>query len=180
MFYYEDPDKIAYTIATSLDILMVEFGLKNVKMDRIAFSRLVHKLNSVKEPDGFPHEDGFEKSSVFKKAAYFFTLFVAHKPLVKVTGVENIHEDIWKSGEQWLNIYFAYLLVKISLTGVSYQNRHGEVTLENQIVVSEHTRSDIIEAYSQTMISDFFQITCLLIEQMCYKVNNSAAYPEVL
>jgi len=55
-----------------------------------------------------------------------------------------------------------------------------EVLLKEPIAVSVHTMQDMIEAYAPFDVDGRFKMTCLLFEQMCYKVNRTAPYPEVL
>ncbi|TVP75786.1 MAG: hypothetical protein EA353_13290 [Puniceicoccaceae bacterium] len=182
MFYSDDPDIIGTRLAVLIDTMLARLGAKDIEVDYGRFRSLIDKMSRVNEPDGFPHADGFEAASAYKKAAYFFNLFTAIKPIRSVKPINSIPEKLWKeasdhSPPDWLNTYVGFLLIKIGLHGIGYMNCHKEpVTLAEPIHVSLHTMQDMIEAYSDATTIDKFQLTALLIEQICYKVNSFAEY----
>lgn len=115
-----------------------------------------------------------------RKPLIFFILFTAFKPIRTIEPVSVLPEKLWAGNQSridTINVYIAFLVIRAGLHGAGYMNCYKEpVTLNNPIHVSAHTLIDMIEAYSDATTVDKFQLTSLLIEQICFKVNPLAEY----
>ena len=129
-------------------------------------------------PD-FPHKDGLEKASPFKKAANFYVWFVAQRPIIDELPSAIIGSDL-ASLSNHQNAIFAYHLAVDCLHGATlYRNGDDPVVLKNRIKVSYHFFRDFVEAFGTAVPQHDFKKVSLLFEQLAYKVNE-ASYPEVL
>ena len=180
MFYHDDEHVIRRNILLAVEGVWERKGVKSVKINVRNIEDLAKLLHQARSGNKFPHTDGFQKASVYKKAAYFFTLFCTYKPITDIVGLEYIREEIWKAQGDWRNVYTAYLLVKESLRGVSYKNKYKETVLLNEINASPHTIADMVEAFSEPVPTDKFKLAALFFEQMCYKNTPEAQYKPLL
>jgi len=131
-------------------------------------------------PNEFPHVDGLDKASPFKKAANFFVWFVCCKPIVNSLPAEIIGQKL-HSIENHQNVILAYHIAVDALHEATLQRCDGKsITLTNRIRVSEHFFVDFVEAFCVSVPSQNFKVASLLFEQLSYKVNPSASYPEVV
>lgn len=121
----------------------------------------------------FPCKDGLEKSSVFKKAAYFLCFFVAGQPIENIiSGDKEISDDFRK----YSNTIFGLYIVSVSLKNAIIHTKQGNRSLPNSIKLSKHSYDDIIEALSRITPSNSFQLVTVLLEQLVYKENSDAQY----
>lgn len=124
----------------------------------------------------FPHNDGLENASPFKKAATFITYFVAERPIEEPFPVETLKSLTGIKNHQ--NAIFAFEYAIDMLHGAVIKRSDGkEVTLENRINVSHHSYRDIIDALSVITPQSHFQLVSVLLEQLAYRANNDASYP---
>lgn len=72
MYYESDPDLIGGKLVFWIDTALARMGVTGFDVDTSRLDAIAEKMSNVSEPDGFPHEEGFEAASVYKKAAYFF------------------------------------------------------------------------------------------------------------
>lgn len=149
-------------------------GLENTPIDG-------HKLRSVVTGmhNDFPHIDGEEKASVFKKVANFVCYFVAEAP-IEGSIPERFSEDLHRVK----NSLTAVLAYEIAVTmlhkaTIVWTRDNTEHTLENRITVSKHSYIDIIEALSAVTPASHFKLVAVLFEQMAYKTNLGCQYPLV-
>lgn len=167
------------SIAVYVDAFAEGLGMKELRIDPRGMNAVAAALT---RPD-FPHADGLDKASPFKKAANFFVWFVAEKPIVDELPDDVIGADI-KSISNYQNVIFAYQMAIDCLHGAKlYRKENGEeveITLSNKIKVSRHFFGDFVEAFSAANPQQHFKVVSLLFEQLCYKVNPQAAYPEII
>ncbi len=114
----------------------------------------------------FPHRDGIDKASPFKKAANFVCNWIAAKPIT-----------LSPSPFEHVNEVFALMVAIESLHGATLG---GDRTLSNRIELSRHSLLDIIEALANVTPVTHFKLVSVLLEQMAYKTNSDCQYPNVL
>ena len=118
-------------------------GIKELNVNPAAFYSVAAALA---RPD-FPHLDGLDKASPFKKAANFFVWFVASKPILDDLPEAIITPDL-KSIPNHQNVVFAYHLAIDCLCGAYLHKAGKTVVLKNKIKVSRHFFRDFVETYS--------------------------------
>jgi hypothetical protein len=164
-----------YNIAVYLDAFAKKLGIDSLQTDLNALNAVVNALAS---PD-FPHVDGMEKASPFKKAAHFFVCFVAAKPVIDPMP-ESIISSSLRNIPNHQNVIFAYhITTDVLHKAILYKNGTA-VLLNNRIKVSRHFFIDFVEAFSAAVPVHHFKIASLLFEQLCYKANPGVSYPETV
>lgn len=163
------------SMAVYVDSFAKSLGLTQLNVNPIAFSQVAAALV---RPD-FPHKDGIEKASPFKKAANFFVWFVAAKPVLDEFPETIITSEL-KAIPNHQNVIIAYHIVVDCLHGAEIHKNGEVVKLENKIKVSSHFFHDFVETYSAAIPAQDFKPASLLFEQLAYKANPKAPYPEVI
>jgi hypothetical protein len=163
------------SIAVYVDSFAKGLGISQLNVDSNAFNAVAAALV---RPD-FPHRDGLEKASPFKKAANFFVWFVASKPIIDPLPENIITEDL-RSIPNHQNAIIAYHMT-VDCLHKAQLHKNGEIViLENKIRVSKHFFFDFIDTYSAAVPNQHFKPVSLLFEQLAYKTNPQAPYPEVI
>lgn len=151
-------------------------GVAKLRIDLDALDRL---SNELLHPE-FPHVDGVEGASPFKKAAYFFIWMTHHRPVLDSLPESHVGREIIALPNHQ-NVVIAYNFVARCLHGATLQRTDGsEVTLGNRIRISIHSMCDLIDTFTPSVPNNHFKPACLLFEQLAYKANPKAPYPEVL
>lgn len=163
------------SIAVFMDSFAQGMGIEKLQIDLDA---LTHVAAALQRPD-FPHADGVEKASPFKKAANFFVWFIAHKPIISELPTVIVGDLNTIPNHQ--NAIFAYHLAVSCLLGAKIHYADGTVkVLTNPIKVSFHFFRDLVEAFSAASHVHHFKVASLLFEQLSYKANPDTAYPEII
>lgn len=122
----------------------------------------------------FPHVDGLEKASWFKKAANFVAHFLAFQPIktpvppsMKLGALENPN----------LNAIIAFGVAIECLNKSTVHREDGSFPLDNQIFLSDHSYIDIIDALSKGVTPhDHYKLLAVFFEQLTYKCNPDVEY----
>lgn len=163
------------SIANYVDKFAKGLGLKSLGIDP---NRLYSVAGSLVRPD-FPHVDGIEKASPFKKAANFFVWFVAERPIVDEIPSAIIGADL--SGiPNHQNVIFAYHMAVDCLENAQIFRKDSVITLSERISVSRHFFCDFVEAYSAAVPMHDFKKLSLCFEQLAYCANPCASYDRVI
>lgn len=176
------PDATVWTNLTAIALYVDRFakslGLTELTADT---SKLTSVAGALTRPD-FPHADGLEKASPFKKAAHFFVWFVGQRPIIDELPAKIIGEDL-AGIKNHQNAIFAYHLAIDCLEGAKIfrsDSNEEPITLEKRIRVSYHFFRDFIEAYASAVPEHDFKKISLLFEQMAYRDNSDASYPQII
>lgn len=151
------------------------FGLTDIEIDENAFDKIVNKING-----DFPHSDGVEQASIFKKAAYFLTHFISSKPII--TEFKPEHKFIIGGYDlsrikNAQNAAVGYLFAIDLLHGAVIHREDGSKrTLDNRIGISAHSFIDIIDTLSNITIEHHWKFVSVFLEQLAYKDNPDASY----
>ena len=127
----------------------------------------------------FPHKDGYEKASAFKKLANFMVHFIAERPLPKPFPRALVGDGL-SDIDNHQNAIIAFNLAIKALEGAVIHRQDSDVTLSNPIQLSKHSYTDIICALSRTSPTTGFQLVTVLLEQLAYKTNPYCQYRPLL
>ena len=131
----------------------------------------------------FPHVDGLEGASPFKKAANFLCYFVAESPVSTKLPDELKQAETEMGGmlkklpADPANAIIAFEIVCEALHTASLERKDGIKTLDNKIQLSNHSYVDVIGALSNITPLTSFALVAVLLEQMTYKTNPECQYP---
>lgn len=155
----------------------VGFNEKNKTM-AIDVSKLRSILNGIRQD--FPHKDGMDEASIFKKVATFMIYFITEKPIQSdIAGIENIPEDI-SVFPNHINTLIAIFIAFESLhDALIHCATGGDKKLNNKIEISRHSFIDMVDALSTATISTHFKMASVLLEQLAYKTNQECQYPPI-
>jgi len=168
------------SLAVYLDSCAKGMGIERLQVDP---TKLTAVAASLLRPD-FPHKDGLEKASPFKKAANVFVWFVAERPVIEPLPEEIVGKQL-SSISNHQNVVMAWMMCMRCLRDATLykENEAGEdtvVILSSPIKVSKHFFCDFVDAFSCAVPAYHFHIVSLLFEQMAYKTNLGASYPETV
>lgn len=171
-----DVNQNAASIAVYIDSFAKGLLGKPIQIDLDALTQVAAALQ---QPD-FPHIDGVERASPFKKAANFFVWFVSLRPIISELPAEVIGADL-NGIANHQNVMFAYDFAVSCLENATLYKSAGKTeVLSNRIKVSYHFFRDLVEAFSAPTHNNHFKIASLLFEQLAYKANPGAAYDETV
>jgi len=184
ILYHEGTDITAnlFSMAVYVNSFAKSLGIEHLNVDSGAFQSVAAALI---RPD-FPHLDGIDKASPFKKAANFFVWFVAEKPIIDEIPCTIILDDSKKTLinltkiQNHQNVIFAYHMAIDCLCGADLHKNGKVFVLKNKIKVSRHFFCDFVHAYSTATPLNDFKPVSLLFEQLAYKANPDAPYPETI
>jgi len=164
---YSDLDAAAFF--SYVDAFAERMGMENFLLNANA---CIGVLDMMKHE--FPHNDGIEAASPFKKIAHFLTNFVAASPIIDKFPEDKIGDLFNVPNHQ--NAIVAYEISADSLCKAKIKHDGKTIILENRICVSKHSYIDIIEALSSLTPIDHFKLVSVLIEQLAYRANPKASY----
>jgi hypothetical protein len=124
----------------------------------------------------FPHVDGLDEASAFKKIANFVTFFIANRPIPGPFSESSIGKDLAKISNHQ-NVIVAFQLAIDSLHGAVIHSNNGEdIKLENRIKLSPHSYIDIVDALHDATNHTHYKMATVLLEQLAYKSNPGCQY----
>jgi hypothetical protein len=171
-----DVNANAASIVVYINYFAKGFVEKPLQIDLDALTQVAAALQ---RPD-FPHVDGIDKASPFKKAANFFVWFVSLKPIISAFPAETIGDDL-NGIANHQNVMFAWDFAVSCLEGAKMYKSDGAVAeLKNRIQVSHHFYRDMVEAFAAATHVHHFKVASLLFEQLAYKANPGVSYEEVI
>lgn len=98
----------------------------------------------------FPHIEGIQKASTFKKVANFVAWFIQCSPIVTEFPPNSIKG---LSGSFNVNAVVAFDIALFCLENSKINSCDGEKTVHNVLYVSDHSYADIIDALSQDCVT---------------------------
>lgn len=124
----------------------------------------------------FPHVDGVESASAFKKVANFMTFFIASGPIQSRFSEDNIGPEL-ASIRNHQNVILALQIAIDSLDGAIINGRDGnDIKLEKRITLSHHSYIDIVDALQNATPAASYKLVTVLLEQLAYKSNPQCQY----
>jgi hypothetical protein len=128
----------------------------------------------------FPHKDGIDEASTFKKVAHFVCYFVAERPLSEPFPASFVGEKI-AAIENHQNALMALELAMDALANSTVMKKNDAEKIEvyqikNRIELSAHSFADVIDALATATPMASFKLVTVLFEQMVYKTNPDCQY----
>jgi hypothetical protein len=169
MIYTGSTSQDFNNLATYINGFTKAIKINNVQVDDNALESVCFHM--VEE---FPHGDGLEKASTFKKLANFMAYFICLAP-VKTT------IPIYVRGIQHRNIN-AVLALEIAIVCLEnskiIQQDGTDKKVDRPIYISDHSYGDIVDALSDKGIcpEHHYKLITVLLEQIVYKTNDHCEY----
>lgn len=168
MIYTGDTNQDAINLAYYINDYTKELKVTNIQIDPNALFNVCYDM-----VQQFPHVDGLEKASAFKKLGNFVAHFVARAPIksslpVIIKGIQNPNPN-------------AVLALEVALFCLQnskiIQSDGAELVIENDLYLSDHSYGDIIDALSEDICpKHHYKLITVLLEQIVYKTNQHCEY----
>lgn len=170
IFFNQEPEDDVISILTFIEGFASEFCEEPIVIDSIKIEAIVQGMRN-----DFPHTDGMDNASVFKKAAHFITWFVAERPIMESFKNPALPSNILKINN-YENSVVALLIGFAAIHGAEIHQNEKVIQLTNPIELSEHSFTDLVDAASSISPSIHFKLLAMLLEQLAYKTNPQCQY----
>ena len=154
----------------------VTLGLQNVVIDANKIQAII-KSSKI----DFPHKDGLEKASTFKKIAHFVCYFVSERPIAEAFSEDTVGVKMVKI-ENHQNAIIALELAIAALENSTVLKRNSDTEETTPFVITEpiklsrHSYLDIVDALASSTPSTSYKLVTVLLEQIVYKSNPGCQY----
>ena len=149
---------------------------ETLEMEFLIDTQIVESIVSGMNYD-FPHKDGCENASPFKKVANFATYFIAERPIKSLfPDSYSINGTSLNQIKNHQNAILAYHIAVDCLHNATIERDNDKTYLKNRIIVSRHTYIDIVECLAMATPQSHFKSTSILFEQLAYRSNPEASY----
>jgi len=172
--YQDDMDGIAddnVSVLTFINNFFDGLGVQSVNVDIDKVDSILRSMRL-----DFPHKDGLENASPFKKAANFICYFVAEKPVITTIPSEILGQEFLEIKKEPTNAIVALEVAIEALHGAEIYREDGQCTLSKKIKLSNHSYIDIADALCNITPNTHFRLVSVLLEQMAYKSNPDCQY----
>jgi len=168
--FNDDPLHDTVFVLNFIDNYTKELGLGPIELD----TRIIESVIKSCRID-FPHKDGLDKASAFKKVSNFICFFISERPIL--SPFENgLLEDI-SSINNHQNAIIGFELARAALHNSTILMSSNDIVLiKNPIKLSKHSYIDIIDALSNVTPVHHFKVVSVLLEQLVYKTNENCQY----
>ncbi len=176
MNFLYDEGTNALTDLLNVTVFINDYGAEcgeKIGVVRFDASVLMNLLEGMRE--NFPHIDGLDKSSPFKKAAYFMCRFIADQPIKYQFDCFGKFEA-FSDNPRATNTIIAIEIAIESLFCATLTIDGLEKKLVNRIQLSTHSLIDLVEAISNPDHQLNWPLVSILLEQMAYKTNPTCQY----
>ena len=170
MLYTERPLTDVINILQYIDKFTLSIGFEDIQINS---SQVVEVC--VKMRQKFPHLDGLEQSSTFKKVANFVAWFIALSPVKSEFPANSI---TGLAGKYNPNAVIAFDIAITCLENSTIHSITGDRIVSNPLYVSDHSYADIICALSQADLKPdtHYHLLAVFFEQLTYKSNPQCEY----
>ena len=169
-----NPELDVVNLLTYINDFTKGLGEEQVTVDPDICYRIVQLMQQ-----DFPHTDGIEKASVFKKIAHFMCYFIAEQPIKSSFKEENIGSSLIKVMNHSNAIVALHLAIACLDQAVILGADGNKQTLVNRITLSKHSYTDVVDALRNMTPSVHFKLLTVFLEQLAYKVNPNCQYDQV-
>ena len=171
LLYNDDIDIDMFALLTYINDLTKALKIHDVAVDTNVLRSLLLGIRQ-----DFPHSEGIEKASAFKKIANFVTFFVADGPIIDPFPESVIGPELSKIANHQ-NAMVGLQIAIDNLHGATIHTNAGNtLRLENRIKLSKHSYIDIVDALSAATHVTHFKMVTVLFEQLAYKSNPDCQY----
>jgi hypothetical protein len=172
--FNDDVNEDIVSILAFLDGLGFNEAQQRMAID---ISKIRSILNGVRQD--FPHKDGLQNASIFKKVANFVVYFISERPIQSDVPSIDLPEEI-SSIPNHVNTLVALFIAIAALHEATIHGMDGEEKqLKNKIELSKHSFIDLVEALSSATPNTHFKLVSVLFEQLAYKSNPECQYQPV-
>ncbi len=172
MIFNEDKSRDLINILAYID----EYALKlSIDQLQINIEEMKKVIEGMRFP--FPHVDGIEDASAFKKVSNFLSWFLALKP-IKTQLPKYIFSKELPECDINAVIAFDISLIALERSIIHQKKGNGDFVVSNPIFLSEHSYLDILEALNEDNIKPetHQKIFSVFLEQLVYKTNPECQY----
>lgn len=169
LFNNETTDDVV-SILAFIDGFSSDFCEEGISIDISKIESIVQGIRR-----DFPHKDGLDEASVFKKVANFIAYFVAERPIHHPFKNPSIPERILEVNN-YENAIIALLIGLSALHQSEIHQPDNVKKLANSIELSEHSFIDLIDAIANITPQSHFKLLTVLLEQLAYKTNPECQY----
>lgn len=173
MIYQTTVAEDVIAILHHIDNFAKGLGISQLDIDTSALEYVCYSIRR-----NFPCVNGIANASVFKKVANFVAHFIEVKPIQTILTKDIVGETLAKMD---LNAIIAFDIALVVLKGAKIYPDSGPVTISNDIYLSNHSYTDILDALSSCgdgAISSptHFKLLSVFFEQLVYKTNPKIQY----
>lgn len=175
MIYQQTEDQDKSAILRRIHAVSQELGIDRVDVSSTDLEYVCYSMRR-----RFPCKDGLEKASIFKKVAYFVTIFINVAPIKSDFLAHQVGEELVKVN---INALMAFDIAIRVLTRAKIYRSDGQIfTGSRRISLSNHSYMDILDALSSTSEAQItpqshFKLLSVFFEQLVYKDNPDIQYP---
>lgn len=155
--------------------------VRDMRVDTAQVEAIVYAIN-----ENFPHCDGVEAASGFKKAANLVAHIVNMQPILEVEFIDDIDQHYLHKNSHVLAKYDPNAVFALHLAIALLQN-HSMFRTDghnirpediNKIALTKHSYLDILNVLSTLKIQpkEHFALITLVLEQTFYKTNPNCQY----
>lgn len=174
LHFNDDVNEDMFSILAFLNGIGFNDANQNMSID---ISKIRSILNGVRQD--FPHKDGLQKASIFKKVANFVVYFISERPIQSDIPSIKLPPEI-SSIPNHVNTLIALFIAIAALHEATIHSDGGdEKLLTNKIQLSTHSFIDLVEALSSAAPNTHFKLVSVLLEQLAYKSNPECQYQPV-
>jgi len=174
ILYNDNVDIDLFALFTYVNDFTKSLGVENVVIDPNEVRSILLGMRQ-----DFPHIDGLEKASAFKKVANFMAFFISQRPIQSTFPKDIIGDNLAKLVNHQ-NAIVSFQFAIDCLDGAAIYREDGKtITLDNRIQISRHSYVDIIEALCGVTPMSHLKILAVFLEQLAYKSNPDSQYPPV-
>jgi len=171
ILYNDDVGTDLFALLTYINDFTKSLGVEGVVIDPDETRSILLGMRQ-----DFPHIDGLEKASAFKKVANFMAFFISQRPIQSTFPKSIVGEEL-AALLNHQNAMVSFQLAVDCLDGAEIYKKNGDtITLDNRIKVSKHSYIDIIEALCGITPMLHLKILAVFLEQLAYKSNPDSQY----
>lgn len=171
VIYNEDVDTDEVMLLTYINEFTKAMGIMRVVVDPNIIRSILFGIRQ-----NFPHNEGLEYASAFKKIAHFVVTFISERPIRRPFDIEVIGRELANIPNHQNAIVGMQLAIDNLHHAVIHLKDGSTLSLKNRITLSEHSYIDIIDALQAPTHMTHFKMTTVLLEQMAYKSNPDCQY----
>lgn len=156
------------SILAHIEAFTKSLGIEFANVDRYALQSLVHGMRK-----DFPHSDGVDRASPFKKTANFLCYFINQSPIKSRTP-----DNLGEISKFDINVITGLDIAICCLYHAELHRDDCSLTIENRIKLTKHSYIDMLEMLKTVSPSAHFHVLSLLLEQLTYKTNPECQYTD--
>lgn len=175
LIYNTDDLQDAANVLQYINDFTAQLGVKDAIVDQ----NKIYSIIKGSKMD-FPHDDGIDEASTFKKVAHFVCYFVSERPIAEPFPEAIMGKKLSKvDNHQNSLVAISIAIDALENSTVLKRNAKKEIEpyeIKHRIELSKHSFADIIDAIASATPSSSFKLVTVLFEQLVYKTNQDCQY----